>query len=295
MRAKTLGVFLLSGLLAASPLEAAKPKTARSAKVSSAKPTTKAGLAKKPTTKRVRTNSPRKRVVKKKVNSFTAAIRKLIRAMGVASRASFAAIKSLYSPLKAVWSYTDLDHLKRETLGTEENKNSGIQPSLVRIPDNRKRFNIVLRREGKSAIGAAEKDPANRIHYEVARPFAVGALMYIADQVKSGPVDITSAARDEVYQFELLSKINRNARTSFAAHTLGIAIDIGLLNTPPNTVEEIHKVIVDAREKGKIEVIGELSQLCFHFVPRPEAQAEFEAYYWQKIAEPQPNASTNQP
>jgi hypothetical protein len=137
---------------------------------------------------------------------------------------------------------------------------------LVPLPDQPLRFNIVPRLDGPHPIG--EKDLANQSSYTAARAATIGALLEIASRVKSGPVEITSLVRHSDYQEELRTT-NPNAITSVPVHTMGLAADIGLVNTPLETIYEIRDVLRRMQDDGDILFIGERRQLVFHVVPHP--------------------------
>jgi hypothetical protein len=154
---------------------------------------------------------------------------------------------------------------------------------LVPLPDNPQRFNIVPRLDGPHPIG--EKDLANQSSYTTARAATIGALLEIASRVKSGPVEITSLVRHGDYQEELRAT-NPNATTSVPMHTMGLAVDIGLINTPLETIHEIRDVLQRMQEAGDILFIGERRQLVFHVVPQPSRLGYFNDVYLRTVGEP---------
>ena len=137
---------------------------------------------------------------------------------------------------------------------------------LVPLPLDLERFNVRVRLEGRSPIG--EKDIAHQASYVAARTAAIGCLLDIASQVKSGPIEVTSLVRHLGYQHELLMT-NANALTDVPTHALGIAFDIAMVNTPLETVLEIRDVLRKMSDAGDIFVIAERQQLVFHVVPQP--------------------------
>jgi hypothetical protein len=159
---------------------------------------------------------------------------------------------------------------------------------LVPLPDDPLRFNLKPRLDGAFPIG--EKDLANQESYISARREAVGALIEIASRVRSGPLEITSMARHTEYQ-STLRKTNSNANTSIPMHTMGLAFDIALVNTPLPTVYEIRNVLSEMQKAGDILVIGERKQLVFHVVPHPSRLGYFAKKYDEAIAESMPGAN----
>jgi hypothetical protein len=154
---------------------------------------------------------------------------------------------------------------------------------LVPLPDNPLRFNIVPRLDGPHPIG--EMDLANQSSYTAARAATIGALLEIASRVKSGPVEITSLVRHGDYQEELRAT-NPNATTSVPVHTMGLAVDIGLINTPLETIYEIRDVLQRMQDAGDILFIGERRQLVFHVVPQPSRLGYFNDVYLRTVGEP---------
>lgn len=147
---------------------------------------------------------------------------------------------------------------------------------LVPLPGRPEDFNLRPRVEGSSPI--AEKDLGNQASYIAARPATIGALLEIAAQVKSGPIEITSMVRHTEYQNSLRAT-NANAVTSIPMHTLGLAVDISLVNTPIERVYEIRDVLVRMQRRGDILFIGERRQLVFHVVPHPARLGYFTEVY----------------
>jgi hypothetical protein len=137
---------------------------------------------------------------------------------------------------------------------------------LVPLPVDHERFNVRVRTEGPAPI--AEKDLAHQTSYIAARPAAIGALLDVASRVKSGPLEITSMVRHSDYQ-DALRTTNVNANTSVPMHTMGLAFDIALVNTPLATAREIRNVLRQMQNAGEILFVGERRQLVFHVVPHP--------------------------
>ncbi len=150
--------------------------------------------------------------------------------------------------------------------------NGGLAP----LPDDTVRFNVRPRVMGPSPIG--EKDLANQKSYIAARPATIGALLEVASRVKSGPLEVTSLVRHTEYQGALRST-NGNATTSVPMHTMGLAFDIALVNTPIETVYEIRDVLRRMRDAGDLLFIGERKQLVFHVVPHPSRLGHFTNVY----------------
>ena len=159
---------------------------------------------------------------------------------------------------------------------------------LVPLPDDPLRFNLKPRVDGPSPIG--EKDLGHQESYISARREAVGALIEIASRVRSGPLEITSLARHTEYQSSL-RRTNSNAKTSIPMHTMGLAFDIALINTPLQTVYEIRDVLSQMQKAGDILVIGERRQLVFHVVPHPSRLGHFAKIYEDAMAEAMPGAN----
>lgn len=152
---------------------------------------------------------------------------------------------------------------------------------LVPLPAVHERFNLRVRTEGAAPI--AEKDLARQASYIAARPAAIGALLDIASRVKSGPLEITSLVRHSDYQ-DALRTTNANANTSVPMHTMGLAFDIALVNTPLATVRETRDVLRQMQRDGDILVIGERKQLVFHVVPHPSRLGYFTDVYTRALA-----------
>jgi hypothetical protein len=143
------------------------------------------------------------------------------------------------------------------------------------------RFNVRVRTEGPAPI--AEKDLPNQASYIAARPATVGALLEIASRVTSGPLEITSMVRHTEYQ-DALRATNSNANTSVPMHTMGLAFDIALVNTPLETIYETRDVLQQMQKAGEILFIGERRQLVFHVVPHPSRLGYFNDVYAAAMA-----------
>lgn len=152
---------------------------------------------------------------------------------------------------------------------------------LVALPGEPERFNVNVRTGGPAPI--AEKDLINQSSYISARPATIGALLDIASRVKSGPLEITSLVRHTEYQDELRAT-NANANTSVPMHTMGLAFDIALVNTPLPRVYEIRDVLRTMQKAGDILVVGERRQLVFHVVPHPSRLGHFTDVYARAAA-----------
>lgn len=159
---------------------------------------------------------------------------------------------------------------------------------LVPLPADPLRFNLKPRVDGPFPIG--EKDLDHQDSYISARREAVGALIEIASRVRSGPLEITSMARHSEYQSSL-RQTNANAHTTIPMHTMGLAFDIALINTPLRTVYEIRDVLGAMQRAGDILVIGERQQLVFHVVPHPSRLGHFAKAYEDAMAETTPGAN----
>lgn len=151
------------------------------------------------------------------------------------------------------------------------------------LPSNPLQFNLQPRVKGAYPIG--EKDLSNQVSYIAARPATIGALLDIASRVKSGPIEVTSLVRHSEYQDSLRST-NKNATTSVPMHTMGLAFDIALVNTPLDRVYEIRNVLLRMRNAGDILFIGERKQLVFHVVPHPSRLGYFTDIYTQALGAP---------
>jgi hypothetical protein len=154
---------------------------------------------------------------------------------------------------------------------------------LVPLPANALRYNIVPRLDGPHPIG--EMDLANQSSYVSARAATLGALIAIASQIRSGPVEVTSLVRHGDYQ-ESLRTTNPNAVTSVPMHTMGLAVDIALVNSSLETVYEIRNVLQRMQDAGDILFIGERKQLVFHVVPHPSRIGHFNDVYARAVGEP---------
>ena len=197
-------------------------------------------------------------------------INKVMVAMAAQSARDAAAIKRLYRPhldLLLLNRYADLEG----ALAT-----GGLAP----LPPLYARFNLAPRLEGPHPI--AEKDLGNQVNYLAARPATIGALILVASRVRSGPVEITSLVRHAEYQ-AVLKATNGNASTSVPMHTMGLAFDIALVNTPMPRVHEIRQVLQQMRAAGDILFIGERQQLVFHVVPHPSRLGYFTGIYQQAV------------
>jgi hypothetical protein len=159
---------------------------------------------------------------------------------------------------------------------------------VVALPPDPLRFNLKPRVEGMFPIG--EKDLDNQASYIAARPAAVGALIEIASRVHSGPLEITSMVRHTDYQ-GALRQTNGNANTSIPMHTMGLAFDIALVNTPLDTVYEIRDVLRQMQKEGEILFIGERQQLVFHVVPHLSRLGYFADVYANAMAAANPGAN----
>lgn len=191
-------------------------------------------------------------------------------AIAAQSARDAAAIKRLYRPhleLLLLNGYSDLEG----ALAT-----GGLAP----LPPHPERFNLAPRLDGPHPIG--EKDLGNQVNYLAARPATIGALIVVASRVRSGPMEITSLVRHTGYQ-SVLKGTNGNATTSVPMHTMGLAFDIALVNTPIARVQEIRRVLQEMRAAGDILFIGERQQLVFHVVPQPSRLGYFTGIYHQAV------------
>ena len=161
---------------------------------------------------------------------------------------------------------------------------------LVPLPADARLFNLMPRLEGPHPIG--EKDLQNQTSYIAARPATIGMLIEIARQVKSGPIEITSLVRHGEYQ-ESLRSTNVNANTSVPMHTMGLAVDIALVNTPLERAYEIRDVLRRMQRRGDILFVGERRQLVFHVVPHPSRLGHFTDIYIRKIGLPPTSRSAH--
>ncbi len=183
------------------------------------------------------------------------------------------AIRQLYTDylnLLVLDGYDDLE----SALG-----NGGLAP----LPPDPLRFNVRPRIDGDHPIG--EMDLGNQASYLAARPATIGCLLDVAARVTSGPLEVTSLVRHLDYQDELRTA-NANAITSVPMHTMGLAFDIALVNTPIETVTEIRHVLEQMRDAGDILFIGERRQLVFHVVPHPSRLGYFTDVYARSLASP---------
>jgi hypothetical protein len=89
--------------------------------------------------------------------------------------------------------------------------------------------------------------------------------------------------RHTEYQGEL-RKTNTNANTAVPMHTMGLAFDIALVNTPLSRAYEIRNVLREMRDAGDILFIGERQQLVFHVVPNPSRLGYFTDVYARALA-----------
>jgi hypothetical protein len=161
---------------------------------------------------------------------------------------------------------------------------------LVPLPGMPERFNLRPRTEGAAPI--AEKDLANQLTYISARPATIGALLDVASRVTLGRLEVTSLVRHTDYQDQLRTT-NANANTSLPMHTMGLAFDIALVNTPLPQVHEIRNVLLKMQEAGDLLVIGERKQLVFHVVPHPSRLGHFTEIYARADAEAKRKAIEN--
>ena len=67
-------------------------------------------------------------------------------------------------------------------------------------------------------------------------------------------------------------------------HTMGLAFDIALVNTPLPRVYEIRDVLKRMQKAGDVLVIGERKQLVFHVVPHPSRLGYFTEVYTRAAA-----------
>jgi hypothetical protein len=210
--------------------------------------------------------------------AFLHAIDSMMVSLGRESARASATIKKSYRD------HMDLLVLSRYTALEGALANGGLVP----LPDDPLRFNLSPRVEGAFPIG--EKDLDNQHSYIAARPETVGALLEVASRVRSGPLEITSLVRHSEYQ-EALKTTNGNANTSVPMHTMGLAFDIALVNTPLKTVYEIRDVLRRMQAAGDVLVIGERQQLVFHVVPHPSRLGHFMDVYAKAVADATPGAN----
>lgn len=211
-----------------------------------------------------------KPVQKRQSNASVAEIMASLAEQNAATSALVRDVYSEYLDLLVIDGYSDLE----DALG-----NGGLVP----LPADPLRFNIVPRVAGLHPIG--EKDLGNQASYIAARPATIGCLLEIAARVTSGPVEITSLVRHSEYQ-DALRDTNINATTTVPMHTMGLAFDIALINTPLETVNDILDVLTKMRDAGDILFIGERHQLVFHVVPQPWRLGYFTDAYSRALASP---------
>lgn len=94
---------------------------------------------------------------------------------------------------------------------------------------------------------------------------------------------LTSLVRDLEYQ-QQLRMTNPNATTDVPTHALGLAFDIGMVNTPLRTVLEIRDVLRRMSDAGDILMIVERQQLVFQVVPQPSRLGWYSQVYANAIA-----------
>lgn len=206
-------------------------------------------------------------------SQFVRALDRMMASMSAESARDARAIKAAYRK--------HLDLLVLEQY--DELEGALLTGGLAPLPANPLNFNLSPRLSGPSPIG--EKDLANQTSYIAARPATIGALLEVASRVKSGPIEITSLVRHSEYQAALRTS-NANANTSVPMHTMGLAFDIALINTPLETVYEIRDVLRQMRNDGEIFFIGERRQLVFHVVPHPSRLGQFTQRYAQVFGAP---------
>jgi hypothetical protein len=154
---------------------------------------------------------------------------------------------------------------------------------LAPLPRDPRSFNLIPRLDGPNPIG--EMDLDNQQRYLAARPAALGCLLIVASRVHSGPLEITSLVRDNEYQ-DVLRETNANAITAIPMHTLGLAFDIAVVNTPLRTVLETRDVLRRMQDEGALLFIGERQQLVFHVVPHPSRLGDFMRVYAKRFGAP---------
>ena len=181
-----------------------------------------------------------------------------------------------------------LDFLMLDAYGDMEGAldNGGLVP----LPADTRRFNLMPRLDGPHPIG--EKDLDRQSSYIAARPATMGMLVEIASQVKSGPIEITSLVRHGEYQ-QSLRATNANANTSVPMHTMGLAVDIALVNTPLERAYEVRDVLRRMQRRGDVLFIGERRQLVFHVVPHPSRLGYFTDVYMRKVGLPPTSRSAH--
>jgi hypothetical protein len=210
--------------------------------------------------------------------AFLKAIDGMMVSIGPESARASATIKHSYRD------YMDLMVLHEYTALEGALANGGLVP----LPADPLRYNLRPRVDGASPIG--EKDLNNQLSYIAARPETIGALLEVASRVHSGSLEITSLVRHSEYQEELKTT-NGNANTSVPMHTMGLAFDVALVNTPLKTVYEIRDVLRRMQAAGDILVIGERQQLVFHVVPHPSRLGHFMEVYAKAVADATPGAN----
>jgi hypothetical protein len=204
-------------------------------------------------------------------NQYMRAIERIMVELGAENARASATVRQEYRAY--------LDHLVLSEFDALED--ALYTGGLVPLPANAGDFNLKVRTEGPAPI--AEKDLANQTSYIAARPATIGALLDIASRVKSGPLEITSLVRHAEYQ-DALRATNANANTTIPMHTMGLAFDIAVINTPLKTVYEIRDVLRQMQRAGDILFIGERQQLVFHVVPHPSRLGYFTDVYTRAIA-----------
>jgi Family of unknown function (DUF5715) len=190
------------------------------------------------------------------------ALDRMMAALAPQSARAAAAIKDAYRDhlgLLVLSQYTAIE----DALG-----NGGLVP----LPLDPSAFNVAPRVAGLHPIG--ELDLEHQESYLSARPATLAVLLELASRVQSGPVEITSLVRHGEYQAALRAA-NPNANTDVPMHTMGMAFDVALINTPIETVTEIRDVLLQMRDAGDILFIGERQQLVFHVVPHPRRLGHF--------------------
>jgi hypothetical protein len=209
---------------------------------------------------------------------FIKAIDRMMVELGPESARASAAIKQAYR------THLDLLVLDQYTALEDALYTGGLVP----LPAEPLRFNLKPRVDGLFPIG--EKDLDNQASYISARAATMGALLDVASRVKSGPLEITSLVRHSEYQGALRAT-NSNARTSIPMHTMGLAFDIALINTPLPAIYEIRDVLRERQRAGDILFIGERKQLVFHVVPHPQRLGYFSEIYARAVAATIPDAN----
>ena len=211
---------------------------------------------------------------------FLRAIDRMMVALGPENARASATIRRVYKE------HLELLMLEEYTELTGALDNGGLVP----LPSEPLRYNLAPRLDGPHPIG--EKDLDNQHSYISARPATIGALIEIASRVKSGPLEITSLVRHSHYQ-DALKATNTNANTSVPMHTMGLAFDIALVNTPLSRVYEIRDVLRKMQRDGDILFIGERRQLVFHVVPHPSRLGHFTEVYMKKVGLPPTSRSAH--